>query len=204
MTRGIGSLRRIGAAAVLAALTILGLGGAVRADRAAVFVAIDGTRYEVRMRGRLEAPRDLDLSEPAAARAWEAFVEALPRQPGYRRADLRVGARAEIEIRLEGELTPSKPALGLPFTQEPDSAANLLTLRLMENGEVELRLNPEAAEGGPLRAEVRALVLRGLVTQVEGARKPALGEPYVWRLTQGGQPLRLRLRPPFSFWGAAP
>ncbi|MDD2868238.1 hypothetical protein [Neomegalonema sp.] len=179
--------------------------GGVRLERSALAVTLDGTSYQVRLKGRLNAPGELDLSDPAAARAWEAFVAELPRQPGYRQADLRVGGRADVEIRLDGELTSGEPILGLPFTQEPESEGNLFFLRLMEDGTVEFSLNPRGAEpGDPIRADVQVRIRRGIPLEVEGAGRPASGEPWVWRITSPEDPMRLRLRPPFAFFGGKP
>ncbi|WP_018633230.1 hypothetical protein [Neomegalonema perideroedes] len=210
MLRSFGFLRaggwraaRLGALA-LALLTNPAWGG-VRLERSALAVTLDGTSYQVQLKGRLNAPKELDLTDPAAARAWESFVAALPRQPGYRQADLRVGGRAEIEIRLSGELTPSKPILGLPFTQAPETEGNLFFLRLMEDGNVEISLNPKGAEpGAPLRADVRVRIRRGIPLKAEGAERPTPGEPWVWRISSPEAPMLLRLRPPFNFFGVQP
>lgn len=188
--------------AAMAAATLLS--GGVWLERSALLVKIDGLNYAVWLKGRLNAPKDLDLSDVLQARAWEDFVKRLPLQPGYMKADLRVGGRADVEIRLNGRLTPGRPVLGLPFTQESEAAGNLITLRLLEDGTVELRLHPEAAEeGARLRAEVRAEVRRGIPLAVEGTEKPAPGAPYVWRIDSLEEPLRLRVSPPFNF-GARP
>ncbi len=183
----------------------MAVSGGVALERSALALALDGRDYEIALKGVLLAPRALDLVQTREAEAWRRFVADLPRQPGYRKADQRLGGRADVEIRLKGTLTPSKPALGLPFTQEPDSPANLLTLRLMQDGTVELRLNPAAAEGvEDLRALVHAKVARGVVLAAEGAQAPQgapqdRSQPYVWRITRADQPLRLRANPPWNF-----
>ncbi len=196
---------RIWGALALALLPGAASASGVRLERSALALSLDGASYQLRLKGRLNAPKGLDLTDPAASRAWESFVAELPRQPGYRQADLRVGGRAEIEIRLGGELTPSQPILGLPFTQEPQTEGNLFFLRLMEDGSVEFSLNPKGAEPeDPIRADLRVQVRRGIVLEAQGAERPARGEPWVWRVSSPQDPMLLRLRPPFNFFGVQP
>ncbi|WP_404406891.1 hypothetical protein [Pelagibacterium halotolerans] len=202
------SISRLAAAVSAGALALL-LSGCLVPETVDANIALDGYAYDIEVETRLADPRAIQaLAEghvftEAEEDRMRAQEERAAVMPGFERFTYVGEGRYDLIVNLEGDLTSGRSVLGVPNTRARGQSDNFLTVKLLEDGIIEVSF-PEIPDNARSQLGQLGIVPRGHVSvtttgnvlEQNADEEPGLfGSAYVWNISSWDDRVLLKVDP---------